>query len=62
MRKKLTADPGETVYEFLNRCQKDAESDGITIEATHNDITIRVYPQSCIDDLCDKYDITRRYK
>jgi hypothetical protein len=60
--KKVSADPGEMVYDFLDRCLFDAEFNQITIEATHNHITIKVYPDSSIRDLCDKYDLTSRYK
>ncbi len=58
--KFLKSSPGETVYDFLNKALSEAEHDGITILATHNDIDITVYPQSCIQDLCDKYDLTKR--
>ena len=62
MKKKVQANPGESVYTFLNRVLMDAEFEGITHEATHNGITINVYPHSYIADLCDKYDITRKYQ
>jgi len=58
--KFINADPGEGVYTFLNRVLNEALNNTITFEATHNDITIVVYPQSCINDLCDKYDLTKK--
>jgi hypothetical protein len=58
--KFINADPGEGVYTFLNRVLNSAFNTTITFEATHNNITIVVYPQSCIHDLCDKYDISKR--
>lgn len=58
--KFISADKGETVYEFLNRVLNMAHDGVITYQATHNDVTIVVYPQSFISDLCDKYDLTQR--
>lgn len=58
--KFINADAGESVYCFLNRVLNDAEFEGMTFRATHNDVTVNVYPQSCITDLCDKYDLTKK--
>lgn len=58
--KFINADPGESIYLFLNRVLNAAFNTGITFEATHNDITIVIYPQSCIHDLCDKFDLTKK--
>ena len=58
--KFLNATPGESVYDFLNRALFEAEHEVITIQATHNGIDVVVYPKSCIQDLCDKYDLAKR--
>ena len=58
--KILNANPGESAYNFLNRALNMAHDEVITIQATHNDITINIYPQSFISDLCDKYDLVNK--
>jgi hypothetical protein len=58
--KFLNENPGESVYDFLNRALNMAHDEVITIHATHNSIYVVVYPQSCIYDLCDKYDMGKK--
>ena len=58
--KFISATPGEDVYGFLNRVLNMAYGEIITYQATHNDVTIVVYPRSFISDLCDKYDLAQK--
>jgi len=58
--KFLEATPGETVYDFLNRALNMAHDEVKCIQATHSGTTISIYPQSYIQDLCDKYDLAKR--
>jgi len=59
--KFVNATSGEGIYTFLNRVLNDAVLETKTIQAIHNNgIEITVYPESCINDLCDKYDLTMR--
>jgi hypothetical protein len=60
--KFLEATPGESVYNFLCRALDVARDGVLTLQATHNSVVIVVYPQSCINDLCDKYDLTQKLK
>jgi hypothetical protein len=60
--KFLEADAGESVYNYLCRALDVARDGVLTLQATHNGVVIVVYPQSCIHDLCDKYDLTQKLK
>lgn len=53
---KLQANNGECVYNFLCRAAEEVQkSSWNRIEATHDNVTILVYKDSCIEDLCDKF-------
>jgi hypothetical protein len=58
--KFITATPGEMVYDFLKRALLCASSENMVIIATHNDSPTTVYPESCIRDLTDKFDMARK--
>lgn len=58
----IEASPGETAYEVLNRGIEAAKETVKTVKVTHNDVTVSVYPQSFIHDVCDKYDLAARLK
>lgn len=60
MNNSISAEPGETVYSFLSRAQHEAWERSIYLKATHNDVSIFVHPNSCVEDLCDKYDLQRK--
>ena len=59
---KLEAQPGESVYSFLERsldfCKYETKQIGIIAE--HNDIEINVYVDSALTDLLEKYDLKRK--
>lgn len=51
---------GGSVYDCLKRCLshvKQSENNAMT--TTINDVTIVVYKDSCMEDLCDKFDMKR---
>ena len=56
---KLQANTGEMIYNFLMRAIQFAEDNNREVQATHNCTTIRVFHNSCIDDICDKFDMQR---
>lgn len=56
---KLQANAGEMIYDFLTRASYTAYCSGNTVQAIHNTTRINVYPDSIIDDICDKFDMQR---
>lgn len=56
---KLQANTGEMIYDFLVRVIEFAEDNCCEVQATCNCTTIRVFHNSCIDDICDKFDMQR---
>ena len=51
-------DFGGTVYNCLNRCLAHVKlSNNNAMTTTVNEVTIVVYKDSCIEDLCDKFDM-----
>jgi len=54
----LDANPGEMVYDFLVRAIKEVKNSSCNAKfVKHNDVQIRVYQHSYIEDLCDKFDL-----
>ncbi|AHK11292.1 hypothetical protein S14_183 [Shewanella sp. phage 1/4] len=52
---------GGTVYNCLERClQHVKQSNDNAMTTTVNDVTIVVYKESFMSDLCDKYDMQRK--
>jgi len=59
----LYAELGETVYRFLERCiQYCNEASASSVKAVHNGVTIYVYKDGSISDLCDKWSLQRQMK
>jgi (2Fe-2S) ferredoxin len=56
---KLQANAGEMIYDFLSRALYTAYESNCTLEACHNDVIIIIYPDSVINDICDKFDMQR---
>ena len=56
---KLKANAGEMIYDFLTRVQNTAYESECTVQAIYNTTTITVYPDSIINDICDKFDMQR---
>lgn len=56
----MNANPGESLYLFIERVVKEAHIDRVTIEATHNNITVTVYPFSHEYDIEDKFAMQRK--
>ena len=57
---QIQANCGEMVYDFLQRALEEVNSSCYNmVEATHNTTTVRVYQNSLMEDLCDKFDMQR---
>lgn len=49
---------GGTVYNCISRCLEYVKKSGNNaMTTTINEVTITVYRQSCIEDLCEKFDM-----
>lgn len=49
---------GGTVYNCINRCLEYVKQSGNNaMTTTINGVTITVYKKSCIEDLCEKFDM-----
>jgi hypothetical protein len=60
MIKWVTKSAGGTIYSHLQECLSDLQSNSSNaFEFTCNEISIVVYKNSCIEDLCDKFDYKR---
>lgn len=55
----ITAQPGESIYSFTQRILLAARASNFDVSATHNDVTIRVYPNSAEYDILDKWNMQR---
>lgn len=54
----IEAKLGESVHDFLQRAIKEVnEGDWNGNIAKHNDVKVRVWKGSLIEDICDKYDL-----
>ena len=52
---------GGTVYDCLLRCLNHVkQSNHNAMTTTVNGITVVVYKESCIEDVCDKFDMQRK--
>jgi hypothetical protein len=56
----FSARAGETVYNFLERSLNELKKGRSSyVRCTHNGVSITIYRDSYINDLCEKYDLTR---
>jgi hypothetical protein len=59
--RKVYATPGQTVYDFLTQTMRDVKYGNESgLCAVFNDVKINVYKDSCIADICDKFDMQVR--
>tara|TARA_R110002126_G_scaffold192495_3_gene340654 strand:- start:1974 stop:2174 length:201 start_codon:yes stop_codon:yes gene_type:complete len=58
---KWISEDGGMVYVHLVQCLKDLQTSSSNgYEFICNGVNIYVYKESCIQDLCDKFDLRRR--
>ncbi len=57
----IKAEAGETVYELAKRAIEEAKYRNCGVGMTHNNITVSVYPESYIHDICEKMHYLREY-
>ena len=54
----IQANPGESIYDFLQRAlQETKSSTNNAVKIKHNTTSIVVYKDSCLNDLCEKFDL-----
>ena len=58
----IEADSGENIVDFIQRAKNKAEYEVKTILARFNDVCIKIYPQSFVQDLYDKFDMASEFR
>lgn len=55
----MQANSGESIYSLAQRAIRKASCSNSEVLATHNDVTICIYPSSCVHDVLDKFTMQR---
>lgn len=58
--KRIDAEPGESVYCLADHTARWCNMHNLDAEMVHNNVKVRVYPNSNTYDVLDKYDMQRR--
>jgi hypothetical protein len=59
--RKVYATPGQFVYDFLRETLRNVKTGNESgVCAVFTDVKINIYKESCIADICDKFDMQKR--